>query len=120
MLVGANAAAPCALVPLLSRYLTNTGVKAVLVLDDASAKDDAVGRVRGNQQCRGRGVGARATSRSHSPTQAGALRRHVQVLRRIHHAYVESASNPFFTFGAPVTCAKFDQAVEAAVAAFGK
>lgn len=67
-------------------YLTNTGIKVVLVLDDVTAKDDTVSRV----------------------------------LRRIHHAYVDVASNPFFTFGAPLQSSKFDHAVEAAVAGFGK
>ncbi len=44
----------------------------------------------------------------------------MQLLRRVHHAYVDLTANPFFTYGAPIRSDRFDAAVEAAVAAFGK
>lgn len=44
----------------------------------------------------------------------------MQALRRIHTAYVDTASNPFFAFGVPLTSPKFDAAVDAAVGVYGR
>eukprot|EP00197_Chlamydomonas_leiostraca_P002991 CAMPEP_0202867400 /NCGR_PEP_ID=MMETSP1391-20130828/9359_1 /ASSEMBLY_ACC=CAM_ASM_000867 /TAXON_ID=1034604 /ORGANISM="Chlamydomonas leiostraca, Strain SAG 11-49" /LENGTH=189 /DNA_ID=CAMNT_0049547443 /DNA_START=71 /DNA_END=637 /DNA_ORIENTATION=- len=66
-------------------YLTNTAIKLLVVLDDASAKEEAV----------------------------------TKALRRMHTAYVDTASNPFFAFGLPITSAKFDALVDAAVEDMG-
>ncbi len=44
----------------------------------------------------------------------------LQLLRRIHHAYVDLTANPFFTFGASIKSERFDSAVEVAVTAFSR
>lgn len=41
-----------------------------------------------------------------------------QVLRRVHSAYVDAASNPFFAFGLPISSQCFEAAVDAAVSAY--
>jgi hypothetical protein len=39
------------------------------------------------------------------------------LLRRLHALYVDAASNPFHELGGPLRSAKFDAAVDAALAA---
>lgn len=43
-----------------------------------------------------------------------------QLFKRLHAAYVDTTSNPFHTFGAPLKSGVFEAAVEAVAGAFPK
>ena len=41
-----------------------------------------------------------------------------QVFRRLHAAYVDAVSNPFYTIGQPITSRRFNDSVKTAVEVF--
>jgi len=44
--------------------------------------------------------------------------RNMQVFRRLHAAYVDAVSNPFYTIGQPITSRGFNDSVKTAVEVF--
>ena len=42
----------------------------------------------------------------------------MQVFRRLHAAYVDAVSNPFYTIGQPITSRRFNDGVKTAVELF--
>lgn len=46
------------------------------------------------------------------------LARPVQVFRRLHAAYIDAVSNPFYTVGQPITSRQFYDSVRTAIEVF--
>ena len=124
----------------MGRYITNSQVKFVLVLDEFSPREDALIKVGAaaaaaaeqhsrpwaGAACSHPRWGLRAAARraaaaaGRGPGRAGAagVRRRAcrpQVFKQLHHLYCDATSNPFYTYGAALTSAAFEAGVGAIV-----